>query len=171
MPDLAPYLEQLAQRVATARTGIADAGIGPGALSSVPHTNPAELVNALAAQRAAAAAPVVPYDGTGGRATANGLNGEFQRRLSAMFAAAPGQLGIKSGFRTNAEQQALWARHPDPRWVAHPGHSNHEKGIAADLSYSSPALVNWVHANARQFGLWFPLSNENWHVEPLGSRG
>jgi hypothetical protein len=168
---LAPFLEQLAQRVATARSGIADAGIGPAALSSIPHADPSVLLNAVATQRAAP--PITtPYDGHGGNGTAAGLQSEFQRRLSAMFAAAPGKLGVKSGRRSNAEQWALWNRSDKTgKYVARPGHSKHEEGIAADLAYSSPALVKWAHANARQFGLWFPMQYEDWHVEPIGSRG
>jgi LAS superfamily LD-carboxypeptidase LdcB len=68
------------------------------------------------------------------------------------------------------------------KWVAPPGHSNHGKGIAADLhAYGTVldlkaggkvgAATKWAHANAGKFGLHFPLSNEDWHIEPKGSRG
>lgn len=56
-------------------------------------------------------------------------------------------------------------------WVAPPGSSNHQKGNAADLGFGSDAALKWAHDNAGQYGLAFPLSNENWHVEAAGSRG
>ena len=56
-----------------------------------------------------------------------------------------------------------------------PGKSPHGWGLAADLdlsessSYSpkSTAAVKWAHLNAERFGLTFPVSNEDWHIEPL----
>jgi soluble lytic murein transglycosylase-like protein len=53
-----------------------------------------------------------------------------------------------------------------------PGGSNHQKGLAADLSFNGESLakapqqvVDWVHQNAGKFGLKFRLENENWHIE------
>ena len=42
-------------------------------------------------------------------------------------------LVVVSGFRSNAEQAALFARHPDPKWVAPPGRSLHRLGTELDL--------------------------------------
>lgn len=52
--------------------------------------------------------------------------------------------------------------------AAVPGTSNHGWGIASDLSYNnSAAAIEWAHNNAKNYGLTFPLSNENWHIEPI----
>lgn len=55
-------------------------------------------------------------------------------------------------------------------WVAPPGSSNHQKGLASDLSFGGPQDIQWAHNNATQFGMNFPMANENWHVEPIGAR-
>jgi hypothetical protein len=59
------------------------------------------------------------------------------------------------------------ARH----WVAPPGHSQHNRGNAIDLSYGSPEAMRAAHQYAAQFGLTFPMSYEDWHIEPIGARG
>ncbi len=43
-------------------------------------------------------------------------------------------LVVVSGFRSDAEQAALFARHPDPRWVAPPGRSRHRDATELDLN-------------------------------------
>lgn len=98
---------------------------------------------------------------------AAGLDLEFQRRLSAFFAALPG-LSITSGFRTFEQQAALYAAKPG--WAAPPGRSNHERGLAADLALGPGMTWEEVHARAAEFGLRFPMKDravrpEAWHVE------
>lgn len=103
----------------------------------------------------------------------------FHSALNKMIAASGGKLSIKSGTRTPERQAQLYAaalqKYGSPeaarKWVAPPGHSNHERGLAVDLGFSDPAAIAWAHQNAGQYGLTFPLSNENWHIEPLGARG
>jgi hypothetical protein len=61
--------------------------------------------------------------------------------LVAALAEAERLLGepvpIVSGFRTRAEQQALWDnRHNNPYPVARPGTSDHERGLAIDIPLS-----------------------------------
>lgn len=110
----------------------------------------------------------------------DGMRPEFADALRQFLAAAPGAgISITSGFRTPERQAQLWqaalAKHGSEaaarRWVAPPGRSKHNHGTAADLRYASPDTLKWAHENAGRFGLHFPLSNENWHVEPVGSRG
>lgn len=113
----------------------------------------------------------------------SGLDPTFNSALQALFTAAPPEiqqsLRVTSGFRSPEKQAELWQnalnKYGDPEiadnWVAPPGRSNHNHGRAVDLKYLSPAATEWAHANAEKFGLHFPLANENWHVEPLGSRG
>lgn len=124
-----------------------------------------------------------------GTADVSDLNPEFQTRLANMIADAPAsmrdKLGVLSGYRSVSYQAGLFkdavkkygsvaeAR----KWVAPPGHSQHGNGLAADLAYNGDSLskapkdvVDWVHANAKNYGLTFPLSNENWHIEPVEAR-
>lgn len=113
----------------------------------------------------------------------SGMDPRFSGALQQLFAAAPpdiqAQLRVSSGYRSPERQSQLYdaalAKYGSPeaarRWVAPPGRSNHNHGYAADLKYLSPDAMKWAHANAGQFGLAFPLGNENWHIELAGVRG
>jgi hypothetical protein len=89
-------------------------------------------------------------------------------------------LSIYSGYRSPEHQSALFDRAVKKygsasaarKWVAPPGRSNHNHGIAADLMWNgkrldkAPARVKeWVHENAAMFGLTFRMHWEPWHVE------
>ncbi|MCO5326467.1 MAG: transglycosylase SLT domain-containing protein [Solirubrobacterales bacterium] len=82
-------------------------------------------------------------------------------RMAAAAAADGVSLIINSAFRSDAEQQALWNQHPDPRWVAPPGTSLHRCGTELDLG--SPAAYGWLAANASRFGFTQRYSWEAWH--------
>lgn len=126
----------------------------------------------------------------------DGMDAGFGNKLAALIQAAPPgiaeKLGIYSGARSVERQTELWnealkkygsvaaAR----QWVAPPPGvagskgSNHNHGTAADLSYNGqslknapPEVVDWLHSHAKDFGLKFPLSNENWHIEDDSTRG
>lgn len=94
-----------------------------------------------------------------------GMNADFVHNLQAAFAAAPVRCRIGSGFRSHAEQAALYRE--KPRLAARPGHSNHERGLAADLSCEHGGLA-WLHKHAGEYDLCFPMSWEEWHIEPIG---
>jgi hypothetical protein len=106
----------------------------------------------------------------------DGMNPEFASRLQQMIAASGGRVTINSGYRSVEKQQQLWEaalkKYGDPEvadnWVARPGKSHHNKGIAADLGFADAAARQWVHANAAKFGLFFPMEWEPWHIEPMG---
>jgi transglycosylase-like protein with SLT domain/D-alanyl-D-alanine carboxypeptidase-like protein/putative Flp pilus-assembly TadE/G-like protein len=68
---------------------------------------------------------------------------------------------VVSAFRSNAEQAALFARHPDPKWVAPPGKSLHRLGTELDLG--PPAAYGWLARNATRFGFTQRYSWEPWH--------
>lgn len=110
--------------------------------------------------------------------------------LDALFESAPSNirdgLQVGSGYRSVERQTQLWnealAKYGSAaearKWVAPPGRSQHNHGNAVDIWYNgvrldkAPAEVReWVHANAGNFGLHFPLGNEAWHIEPAGVRG
>jgi secretion/DNA translocation related TadE-like protein len=95
-----------------------------------------------------------------------GLQPSFVARLSCLFQEVDG-LWIVSGFRTRAEQAALFEAKPG--LAAPPGSSNHELGLAADLGYLSEEAERDAHARASSCGLEFPVPYEPWHVEPFGA--
>ena len=68
---------------------------------------------------------------------------------------------VVSGFRSNAEQAVLFARHPDPKWVAPPARSLHRLGTELDLGPS--AAYGWLAANAKRFGFVQRYAWEPWH--------
>ncbi len=82
-------------------------------------------------------------------------------RMAAAAARDGVGLIVVSGFRTNAEQAVLFARHPDPKWVAPPGQSLHRLGTELDLG--PPAAYPWLAANAPRFHYVQRYSWEPWH--------
>jgi len=70
-------------------------------------------------------------------------------------------LVVVSGFRTNAEQAVLFARHPDPKWVAPPGRSLHR--LATELDLGPASAYGWLAANAKRFHFIARYSWEPWH--------
>lgn len=101
------------------------------------------------------------------------MRADFESNLNALVDASGGRIWIVDGDRDNGTQTKLWANavakygiDEAPNWVARPGNSNHEKGIAADLGGD----LRLAAQLAPQFGLYFPMGHEPWHVEPIGSR-
>jgi Transglycosylase SLT domain/D-alanyl-D-alanine carboxypeptidase len=82
-------------------------------------------------------------------------------RMAAAAAAAGIALVVNSGFRSDAEQAALFAAHPDPTWVAPPGHSLHR--CATELDLGPETAYGWLAANASRFGFVQRYSWEAWH--------
>jgi Transglycosylase SLT domain/D-alanyl-D-alanine carboxypeptidase len=82
-------------------------------------------------------------------------------RMSAAASAAGLALIVNSAFRSDAEQAALFAAHPDPTWVAPPGHSLHR--CATELDLGPEAAYGWLAANADRFGFLQRYSWEAWH--------
>ena len=126
---------------------------------------------------AEAAAPLAPV-GAGASAMASGggyggplvyRDGEGMRpdvaaafdRMAAAAAAGGLSLLVVSGFRSDAEQAALFAAHPDPTWVAPPGHSLHR--CATELDLGPDSAYAWLAANASRFGFVQRYSWEAWH--------
>jgi hypothetical protein len=84
----------------------------------------------------------------------------FDRMASA--ARADGvDLIVVSGFRTDGEQAALYAAHPDPKWVAPPGKSLHRLGTELDLGPAS--AYGWLAAHAGAFHFVERYAWEPWH--------
>lgn len=101
----------------------------------------------------------------------------FAERLSKLAAAYGKSVSVTSGYRSAAEQQQLinqWRKNNPGaseaerrKWVADPGTSKHDLGLAADLS-------GWIKqvpaATLAKYGIWKPLSNEDWHFEPIETK-
>ena len=82
-------------------------------------------------------------------------------RLARAASSAGLSLIVNSGFRSDAEQAALFAAHPDPKWVAPPGTSLHR--CATELDLGPPAAYGWLAANASRFGFVRRYAWEPWH--------
>jgi len=82
-------------------------------------------------------------------------------RMAAAASAAGLSLVVNSGFRSDAEQAALFAAHPDPTWVAPPGRSLHR--CATELDLGPETAYGWLAANASRFGFVQRYSWEAWH--------
>jgi hypothetical protein len=103
------------------------------------------------------------------------FNPDFSSALQNMIAQRPG-ISIYSGYRSPERQAELYSaaiqKYGSPeaarKWVAPPGHSRHNMGIAADLAFVSPEDRAWAHENAGQFGLNFRMGHEPWHIELVG---
>jgi transglycosylase-like protein with SLT domain/D-alanyl-D-alanine carboxypeptidase-like protein len=82
-------------------------------------------------------------------------------RMTATARHAGIDLVVVSGYRSDSEQSELFARHPDPRWVAPPGHSLHRCATELDLGPSS--AYGWLLANGPRFGFLRRYPWEPWH--------
>lgn len=92
-------------------------------------------------------------------------------RMAAAAAKDGVHLLIESAYRSDAEQAVLFARRPDPKWVAPPGKSLHRLGTELDLK--PPSAWPWLRRNAQRFGFVQRYSWEPWHwgyVRSPGSR-
>lgn len=140
-----------------------------------------------------AGAPITPgdaslYGHTSSPEGIDGLDPTFRAQVATLISAVRRETGgnmvIYSGYRSIEHQRRLYeaaiARYGSEqaarRWVAPPGASMHNFGLAVDLrnngarvEYGQP-ISNWMTANLQRFNLIRPLSNEGWHVEPIGGR-
>jgi Flp pilus assembly protein TadG len=71
------------------------------------------------------------------------------------------RLVITSAYRPDSEQARLYARHPDPKWVARPGTSLHRNGTELDLGPTS--AHSWLARNAERFHFVQRYAWEPWH--------
>jgi hypothetical protein len=85
-------------------------------------------------------------------------------RMERAARAAGVRLIVVSGFRSNAEQARLFARRPDPRWVAPPGKSLHRLGTELDLGPAG--AYGWLARNAPRFGF---VKRYSWESGTFGS--
>ena len=125
---------------------------------------------------AEASLPVSAWSGLPSMASGGGYsgplvyrNGEGMRpdvaaafdRMAAAARRAGHLLVVNSGFRSDAEQAALFAANPDPTWVAPPGQSLHR--CATELDLGPASAYGWLAVKARRFGFVQRYSWEAWH--------
>jgi D-alanyl-D-alanine carboxypeptidase len=140
-----------------------------------PGGDSVELIVEVGDARAAARAVIDP-DAFDLAIADEGLNPDLQVAVDRLIAASDGKVHVVSGFRTQTEQATLWnealARYGDPEvaddWVARPGSSMHNRGLAVDLGGDLALALSLID----RFGLpmYRPLANEPWHFELVGSR-
>lgn len=103
----------------------------------------------------------------------DGLNEDFASRLRRLIQASDGKVSLGSGYRSVERQQQLWnaavkkygSEAAARKWVAPPGKSNHNHGVAGDLQGD----LDLAHRLAPLYGLYFPMKHEPWHIEPVGT--
>lgn len=114
------------------------------------------------------------------------LNPEYASRVAQMVLAADQELGqgalkITSAYRSPELQAKLFAdavkkygsEKAARKWVAPPGRSKHNAGLAVDFADASGKMLRdansreakWIAQNAARFGLAVPMSWEPWQVE------
>jgi len=138
---------------------------------------PMGLTVTATARAGIAASASMGDDGPVGWATGGGYSGPLVYRdskpLCPATAAAFDQMDraahaagldlvVVSGFRSDAEQAVLFARHPDPKWVARPGQSRHRNATELDLDVSG-GVYPWLVRHGNAFGFVQRYSWENWH--------
>lgn len=103
-----------------------------------------------------------------------GLSPGFATSINSLIRASGGKVWLVSGYRSVERQTQLWnaavkkygSEKAARKWVAPPGRSRHNHGIAADLGGDLKLAAKL----AAQFGLYRPMSWEPWHFEPRGSK-
>ena len=105
-----------------------------------------------------------------------GLHPDLAAAVERLVTESFGRVSIVSGFRSPESQARLWAdaleEHGSPEaaddWVARPGSSMHEKGLAVDLGGDLAEAVRLI--DRLGLPLHRPLPHEPWHFELSGSR-
>ena len=103
--------------------------------------------------------------------SAQGLHPVLAAAVDGIVAASHGRVRIVSGFRDSHEQARLWdravRRYGSPAaaddWVARPGTSMHERGLAVDLGGDLELAGRLIHE--LRLPLHRPLPHEPWHFE------
>ena len=87
------------------------------------------------------------------------------------------KLSASESYRTNAEQEYFWNCYQtgscnNGNLAARPGTSNHQGGLAVDLSGVGgwgSTMSNWLKDNSPDFGLYRNLDSEPWHMSHSGT--
>jgi len=99
-----------------------------------------------------------------------GCKSWFLMRLAALAKDYGSKMEITSGYRSIDEQKAIWDNTPASMrgiYVALPGYSKHNYGVAVDVSGCYRKLAN---IDLAKYGLYKPMSYEDWHIEPIETK-
>lgn len=161
------------------------------AATSYAERNGARLVKCYCEAGATAMQVVVSVDGVTAAARAvmdpallapatvvstAGLHRDLADAVDRLLTASVGRVRVVSGFRSPERQAQLWAEalreHGSAEaaddWVARPGSSMHERGLAVDLGGDLDEAVRLI--DELGLPLHRPLAHEPWHFELSGSR-
>lgn len=153
--------------------------------------NGARLVECLCDEGATAVQVTVEVDGVEAAARAvldpallapavlgrtDALHPQLAAAVDRLVDASVGRVWVVSGFRSTERQTELWtdalekygSAEAADDWVAPPGRSLHEKGLAVDLGGDVEEAARLVEE--LDLPLHRPLPNEPWHFELWGSR-
>jgi hypothetical protein len=165
-PDRLSFAPLRVKAVVRGRLSLEHGGWGPGGRD--PAVEASAIAEAAAPASSAPAAPTTArgggYSGPLAYRQGEGMRPDVAAAFDRMAAAASGagvDLLVNSAFRSDAEQAALFAAHPDPRWVAPPGHSLHR--CATELDLGPESAYGWLAANASRFGFAQRYEWEAWH--------
>lgn len=172
---------------AIAESGPTGRNLGPHAARRFAEANGAELVECLCEDGATAMQVEVRIGSIAARAraiylpdllrpvsrqpTTKGLHPDLAAAAAALVSAGAERIWVTSGWRSPDEQIVLWtealrrygtAEEADD-WVARPGTSMHERGLAVDLG-GDLSLARRLIAELG-LPLVAPLANEPWHFE------
>jgi hypothetical protein len=132
------------------------------------HTEASAIAEAGAPSTASGGMPATAtgggYSGPLAYREGEGMRPDVAAAFDRMAVAASGAgiaLVVNSAFRSDAEQAALFAAHPDPKWVAPPGQSLHR--CATELDLGPETAYGWLASNAGRFGFVQRYSWEAWH--------
>ena len=103
-----------------------------------------------------------------------GLHPQLAAAVHELLRHTDGRVAVTSGWRSTAEQRELWsdalARYGTPEaaddWVARPGTSAHERGLAIDLAGDLDLAVEVIER--LRLPLERTLVHEPWHFELIG---
>jgi Transglycosylase SLT domain/D-alanyl-D-alanine carboxypeptidase len=159
-PDAGSFAPVRAEAVVIAAVEVG----GGGSRTKASAVAEAAAPSSSAGEAAAAIASGGGYSGPLVYRQGHGMRPDVGAAFDRMAVAA-GQAGlaliVNSPFRSDAEQAALFAAHPDPTWVAPPGHSLHR--CATELDLGPETAYRWLAANAGRFGFVQRYSWEPWH--------
>jgi hypothetical protein len=107
---------------------------------------------------------------------ASGMDRRLLEAVSRLVEASGGRVYVEAGYRSFEHQTKLWkealARHGSAEvadnWVARPGHSFHELGLAVDLGGDLELAARLIEE--LELPLYRPLPHEPWHFELVGTR-
>lgn len=109
-------------------------------------------------------------------ASTDGLHPELAAAVARIVDASFGRVRVVSGLRSTERQAQLWAEalrkygsaEAADDWVARPGTSMHERGLAVDLGGDLDEAARLI--DELGLSLHRPLANEPWQFELSGSR-